>query len=186
MSFRLEPGNHLVAVHAGLDDLEGDLALHRLRLLGHEDRAHAAFADLLQELVRADSGANRRLRRMRHRLVRGTRLIVGGCGRGDRRLLQKAARRGLGRQHFLDSAAEVQVAGAGRFEIDRTLLGRALFQGGKEDHFEGRKIVHVEPRTGRGRADEYCVQERRGIDISASVDVTDSRRTCRPRQVQRS
>ena len=50
----LEAGNDLAAVHAGLDDLEGDFALDRLGLLGHEDRAHAAFADLLEQFVRAD------------------------------------------------------------------------------------------------------------------------------------
>ena len=53
----LEAGDDLPAVHAWLDDLERDLALHRLRLLGHEDGAHAAFANLLQELVGADDGA---------------------------------------------------------------------------------------------------------------------------------
>ena len=53
----LEAGDDLAAVHAWLDDLERDLALHRLRLLGHEDRAHAPFADLLEELVRADDRA---------------------------------------------------------------------------------------------------------------------------------
>ena len=41
-------------VHAQLDDLEGDLAADRLVLLGHVDHAHAAFADLLQQLVRAE------------------------------------------------------------------------------------------------------------------------------------
>ena len=45
------------AVHAGLDDLERDLAADRLLLLGHVDDAHAAFADLLQQLVRADDRA---------------------------------------------------------------------------------------------------------------------------------
>ena len=50
----LEAGHDLLAVHARLDDLERDLALHRLRLLSHPDDAHAAFADLLQQLVRAD------------------------------------------------------------------------------------------------------------------------------------
>jgi hypothetical protein len=53
----LEARDDLAAVHARLDDLERDLALHGLDLLGHEDRAHAAFADLLQELVRADHHA---------------------------------------------------------------------------------------------------------------------------------
>ena len=41
-------------VHARLDDLERDLPLDRLGLLGHPDGAHAAFADLLQQLVRPD------------------------------------------------------------------------------------------------------------------------------------
>jgi hypothetical protein len=44
----LEAGDHLPAVHPRLDDLEGDLALDGLGLLGHENGAHAAFADLLQ------------------------------------------------------------------------------------------------------------------------------------------
>ena len=53
----LEAGDDLRAVHARLDDLEGDLAADRLLLLGHVDDAHAAFADLLQQLVGADHGA---------------------------------------------------------------------------------------------------------------------------------
>src|SRR5207249_6688972 len=50
-------GDDLAAVHARLDDLEGDLALHGLGLLGHEDGAHAALADLLEQLVRPDHRA---------------------------------------------------------------------------------------------------------------------------------
>src|SRR5207245_5806147 len=57
LPLRLEPGDDLPRVHAGFDDLECDLALDGVRLLGHEYGAHAAFADLLQELVRADHGA---------------------------------------------------------------------------------------------------------------------------------
>jgi hypothetical protein len=34
-----------------------DLAAHRFRLLGQVDQAHAALADLLQQLVRADDRA---------------------------------------------------------------------------------------------------------------------------------
>ena len=44
----------LRGVHARLDDLEGDLPLDRLGLLGQPDVAHAAFAELLQQLVRAN------------------------------------------------------------------------------------------------------------------------------------
>ena len=53
----LEAGDHLPGVHARLDDLERDPALDRLGLLGHEDDAHAPFADLLQQLVGADDRA---------------------------------------------------------------------------------------------------------------------------------
>src|SRR5205085_8145753 len=57
LPFGLEAGDDLAAVHARLDDLERDLPANRLGLLGQEDDAHAAFADLLQELVPADDGA---------------------------------------------------------------------------------------------------------------------------------
>ena len=45
---------HLAGVHPGLDDLQRDLAADRLVLLGHVDDAHAALADLLEQLVRPD------------------------------------------------------------------------------------------------------------------------------------
>ena len=54
LPFGPEPGEDLAAVHAGLDELQGDRALDRLGLLGHVDRAHAPLADRLQQLVRAD------------------------------------------------------------------------------------------------------------------------------------
>ena len=47
----------LAGVHAGLDDLERDRAADGLLLLGHVDGAHAALADLLQQLVGADDRA---------------------------------------------------------------------------------------------------------------------------------
>ena len=39
----------------GLDELQRDLASDRLGLLGHVDHAHAALADLLEQLVWADN-----------------------------------------------------------------------------------------------------------------------------------
>ena len=59
LALGLEAGDDLAAVHAGLDHLERDLALDGLGLLGHADGAHAAFADLLEQLVGADHGAGR-------------------------------------------------------------------------------------------------------------------------------
>ena len=71
-----EAGDHLPRVHAGLDDLERHLPLDRLGLLGHEDDAHAAFADLLQQLVRADDRAGALADRMIHRGVDAGRWCV--------------------------------------------------------------------------------------------------------------
>ena len=51
LPLRLEAGDHLARIHARLKDLEGNLAADRLLLLGHEDDAKAAFADLLQQLI---------------------------------------------------------------------------------------------------------------------------------------
>src|SRR5262245_17577439 len=41
LPLRLEAGDDLAAVHARLEDLEGDLATDRLALLGSEDQAAA-------------------------------------------------------------------------------------------------------------------------------------------------
>jgi hypothetical protein len=57
LPLRLEAGDNLAAIHSRLDEFQGHLALDRLGLFGHEDGAHAPFADLLQQLVRADHGA---------------------------------------------------------------------------------------------------------------------------------
>ena len=53
----LEPCDHLPRVHSRLDDLQRHPPLDRLGLLGHVDDAHAAFAELLQQLVGADPRA---------------------------------------------------------------------------------------------------------------------------------
>ena len=52
-------------VHARLDDLEGHLAADGLLLLGDEDQADAALADLLHQLVGADHRAGPFLDRQR-------------------------------------------------------------------------------------------------------------------------
>ena len=79
----LEAGDHLPRVHARLDDLQRDRPLDRLGLLGHEDDAHAAFADLLQQLVRADDRAG---------ALRQWRLIERGVHVQRRGASKKAAR----------------------------------------------------------------------------------------------
>ena len=57
LALGLEPGDDLGGVHARLDDLQRDRAADGRLLLGEEDDAHAALADLAEERVRADAGA---------------------------------------------------------------------------------------------------------------------------------
>ncbi len=50
-------GHDPLRVHAQLDDLERDAAADRFLLLGHENHAETAFADLLEEFVAANARA---------------------------------------------------------------------------------------------------------------------------------
>ena len=54
LTLRLEPGDHLFAVHARLDELESDLAFHGLGLLGQVHDAQTAFSQGVQDLVVTD------------------------------------------------------------------------------------------------------------------------------------
>ena len=47
LTLSFKPRNDLAGVHARLDNLEGYGAADGVDLLGHENHAHAAFADLL-------------------------------------------------------------------------------------------------------------------------------------------
>ena len=67
LPFGLETGDDLARVHARLDELQRHLAADGVRLLGHENDAKPAFADLLQELV----GANDRAGTLADRLIPG-------------------------------------------------------------------------------------------------------------------
>ena len=120
LPLRLEAGDDLPAVHARLDDLEGDLALHRLRLLGHPDYAHAAFANLLQELVRADDRAGA--------FGRSMPFDRGSCGR-----FQKARALLVPLQQLLDSPAKNRVVGASTIQEGRSLCRIFFFQGFNEE-----------------------------------------------------
>jgi hypothetical protein len=53
LPFRFETRDDLPRIHARLDDLERYRAADRLHLLCHKDNAHAAFTNLLQQLVGA-------------------------------------------------------------------------------------------------------------------------------------
>src|SRR5439155_21785658 len=108
LAFGLEAGDHLAAVHAGLNDFQGYLALDGLDLLGHEDCTHAAFAELLQELVRADDRAG----------ALADRLIDGGS-RGAAWGFEKAAQLPLQFQQALDVGSQSRIARAGFIQVGR-------------------------------------------------------------------
>jgi hypothetical protein len=59
LPLRLEPGHHLLGVHAQLDDLQRHASPHRLGLLGDIHHAAPAFADTLQQLVSPQRLAHR-------------------------------------------------------------------------------------------------------------------------------
>ena len=95
----LEAGDHLPRVHARLEDLQGHLAADRLRLLGHEDDAEAAFADLLQQLVRADHRAG---------AFGDRRLIDGGSRRRAALAAMDAAHRHVGLKELHSTRSAVR------------------------------------------------------------------------------
>ena len=51
LTLGLEPGQHLLGVHAQLDDFQGHGAGHRLCLLGQIDDGKSAFPDLFADDV---------------------------------------------------------------------------------------------------------------------------------------
>ena len=73
-----------LGVHAQLDDLERHAAADRLLLFGHIDDAAAAFADLLQQFVAADSVARLSLY---HPVSRRVEVAKGGWWNASKLLL---------------------------------------------------------------------------------------------------
>ena len=122
LTLGLEPGDDLSGIHPGLDELDGHQALHRLGLLGHPDGAHAAFADLLNQLVRTDEGAGRLARRCWFRDISRP---AGGrrLGRG---ILKKAAGRRLRTQQRFDPSPQGWLIGASQIKVSGAVGRRFL------------------------------------------------------------
>ncbi len=92
-------------------------------LLGHVDDAHAALADLLQQLVGADDRA-----RALQRLRRFDRERWRGCGR-----LEEAVGILIDLEQALDALEQGGIRAAGRAEILPSLVGVFLLQGRYEE-----------------------------------------------------
>src|SRR5262245_31101527 len=128
LPLRLEPGQDLGGVQAGLDDLEGDLAAHGLFLLGHVDDPHAALADLLQQLVGADLAA----RAHAFRLIRLRPLWQEG------RAVQKAAQLFVRRQQLVEVCTQPRLVATRLVQVGRSCGGVGDLQRRGED----RSLVH--------------------------------------------
>ena len=59
LTLRLEAGDHLLRVHAQLDDLESDLPLDRFFLFREVDLPHPAGAEEFEEMIVIDLGADK-------------------------------------------------------------------------------------------------------------------------------
>ena len=99
-----------------------DPAFDRLLLLGHEDQAHAAFADLCQQLVRADGEAGTLADRLIDR-------SEGRCGRG----FEKAAGSRIQLQKAFDTPAQFHIPCANFGKVSVPFLGRQLAHGRHEN-----------------------------------------------------
>jgi hypothetical protein len=107
LPFGLETGDDLSGVHPRLEDFQGHLAAHGLRLLGHEHHAEASFPDLFQQLIGSDGGA---------RAVVFFRKIDGGDRRRDRGA-HKASHLRVRADKRIDALPEHPVVAAGLVEI---------------------------------------------------------------------
>jgi hypothetical protein len=54
LTLSLEPGDDLLGIHSGLDELQRDLTTDRLRLLRQPNLTHAAFANAFEQTVWPD------------------------------------------------------------------------------------------------------------------------------------
>jgi hypothetical protein len=133
LALGLEAGHNLAGIHAGLEDLERDLAAHRLGLVSHEDQPHAARTDLLQQLVRPD-----------HRAGALDGGLAGARRQANRRAVEWSLRPGVAAQEGLHAPPQRFVIPAGRVQVSGPLVGRVDLQGGVENRFfVGGRLRHV-------------------------------------------
>jgi hypothetical protein len=167
LALGLEAGDDLAAVHAGLDDLDGDLALHGLGLLGHEDGAHAALGDLLQELVLAHDPARGILRvRACHGRARGRRHHRFGGGP-----FQEAVLLVVHGQEGLDAALQGGILPAGLAQVLAAGFRRRDMAGDVENRlFPGVRQGHGAPRRARTIAPlRYHAKTARGLPNACGI-----------------
>jgi hypothetical protein len=121
----LESSDDTLGVHTQFDDLERDPAANGFLLFGHIHHTAAAFADLLQKLVAADS-------------------VAGLIDWNGRRTFEEVTGFVTGLKQFFNTLAEGRIVGTGLVKKSRALPGRQPEGSAKDGHFAIRRIGHVQ------------------------------------------
>ena len=130
----------------GLMSLRATLRWTGCGLLGHPDRAHAAFADLLQQLVRADDRAG----------ALGERLVDGGGHTGGDRGVQETAGPEVGRDQFLDLGTLLDIVATSLRDVGSSICGRVDFNRGAKDRYRRSAADSAWSSSGRITANRQC------------------------------
>jgi len=136
-------GHDLFGVHAQLDDFKGDAAADRFLLFGHVHHATTAFANLLQELVSANTITG--LFRWRHSDAHGRpRDLVPhwGIRRFQSLIFQEGDCILMNTEQGLDAQAQARIIGAGPIQIGGALAAGQLQGGAKEGYFAIGRGIH--------------------------------------------
>src|SRR5262249_45666131 len=120
-------------------------------LLGHVDQAHAALADLLQQLVGADQSAG----------GSGDRFEQSRFVDPHRTAIKQASSRFVGLQELGNLLTDGRVAVAGLVEIRLPLVRRTALDGTQENLPEFFK-AHTHGRCSRIRASTHSAEKTRG------------------------
>lgn len=142
LALGLETGDHRLAVHAQLNDLERDPAAHGFSLLGHVNHTAAAFTDPLQKLVASDLVAG---------FFRGARCDKDSPGRGlgrfrvscsCRQFFEESSRLIIGLKQFLDPLAQDGIIRAHLVEVGSALASREPAGNAKNGRLAARGCIH--------------------------------------------
>ena len=143
----LEAGEDLLRVHPGLDELERDQSFDRLGLLGHPDRAHAALADLFEQLVLPGNDAAGDVGWIVDRARAGE--VGGGSG-----WLEESTEFRFRGEKRLDAGAKFRIDAADAVQVRDAFGHRPAVAGGQKDRFNAGELGH--DGTPRGMSPPQC------------------------------
>jgi hypothetical protein len=141
-----EARNDLPRIHPRFDDLERDRAPHRLRLLGHKHDTHAAFADLLMQLVRTNDAP-----RTFAEFIETERRLD-----SRRRRFEKLVLFFKRTQQAADAVEQRRIIAAGALQILQARISRADHPCGLKDGFFVKLVADHGETSGAGAVYPQC------------------------------